>query len=53
VGTVEVVVEAANNACTIRSPLLAVQKGSRAEVAVLKVSTRVDYNEEDVDWVVD
>jgi len=46
-------VEAANNACIIRNQLVAVQKGSRVAVADLKVSTRLNYIEKDVEWVID
>jgi hypothetical protein len=53
VGTV-VVVEAANNACIIRNPLLAVQKGSRAAVADLKVSTCLDISKRIwIGWLID
>jgi len=45
-------VEAANNAYIIRNQLVAVQKGSRVAVAVLKVSTRLYYIEEDMECVI-
>lgn len=52
VGTVEVVVEAANNAYITRNPLVAVQKGSRAAVVDRKVSSRLDHIEGDLEWMV-
>lgn len=45
-------VEAANNAYIIRNPLVTVQKGSRVAVADLKVSTGLNYIEEDMDLVI-
>lgn len=44
--------EAANNVYIIRNQLVAVQKGSRVAVAVLKVSTLLNYIEKDVEWVI-
>jgi hypothetical protein len=53
VGTVEAVVEAANNAYIIRNPLVAAQKGSRVAVVDRKVSTLLICIAEDMDWVID